>query len=105
MEKIISSEQVSRKLPTVRSKFQGWRMTRKYFRLKKKSEKLARATGVKHFIFNIDGAFMILSIIDLKSLIKTKTFEKGLTLEYIMSRAFYTTQGQFIYNQKKYNGT
>ena len=83
-----------------KDKIKTWLYQRRFVRKIKQAERLAKITHRKHYILNIGGKLAIFTRKDLKDLIRARYFKKGTKIEYLETKALYTTTSQFIKQAK-----
>ena len=84
----------------LKDKIKTWLYQRRFVRKIKQAERLAKITHRKHYIYNIGKKLSIFTRKDLKDLIRARFFRKGTKIEYLETKALYTTNSQYIKTDK-----
>ncbi len=84
----------------LKDKIKTWFYQRRFVRKIKQAENLAKITHRKHYVYNIGNKLAIFTRKDLKDLIRARYFKKGTKIEYLETKALYTTNSQYIKTNK-----
>ena len=76
----------------IKQRFVVKRYHRKSKRVIKEANKMAELTGRKHYVLNVGGQLLIYTSIELRKLIRMRTFKKGTTMETLRKTAIHITK-------------